>query len=61
LEKGFSFISTIRLIVILLKAKTAMRRLWSRWTGPASKHTAESDGTLTKLPNNLFKNAPFAT
>src|SRR5438128_6528050 len=39
-EKKIVFISKIRLIGILHKAKTAMGRLWSRWTGPRSEQSA---------------------
>src|SRR6266568_4716864 len=52
LEKKFSFISTIRLIVIPHKAKTAMRRLWSRSTGPTSDPTPSSDGTSSGVPDH---------
>src|SRR6266571_3386457 len=58
LEKKSSFISTIRLIVMLHKAKTAMRRLWSRWTAPASKPTAKSVGTLTRVPDRENQATP---
>src|SRR5207249_988947 len=51
-ESGMNLPLSSWMIVMLNKAKTVMRRVWSRWTARASKPTAESDGSLTKVPGH---------